>query len=81
MILKNRNRHGGGVLLYVKRGIRYTEINDTTSPQVESIWIKLAQKKESLALGIIYRPPSSKVDYFNDIIDQIDQIYSGADKV
>ena len=67
MILKNRNRHGGGFLLYVKRGIRYTEINDTTSPQVECMH-KTRTKKESLALGIIYRPPSSKVDYFNDIV-------------
>ena len=34
--LRNRNRHGGGVLIYVKDGIRYTKITDLTSTLVES---------------------------------------------
>ena len=37
---KNRNRLGG-VLLYVKDGIDYSEITELASEQVESVWIKL----------------------------------------
>ena len=60
---KNRNRHGGGVLLYVKDGIDYSEITELASEQVESVWIKLMYKKETLMLGVVYRPPSSNNDY------------------
>ena len=28
IVKKNRNRHGGGVLIYIKEGIQYTEITD-----------------------------------------------------
>ena len=47
IVKKNRNRHGGGVLLYVKDGIDYSEITELSSEQVESVWIKLMYKKET----------------------------------
>ena len=47
-IKKNRNRHGGGVLLYVKDGIVYSEITELASEQVESVWIKLMYKKRDV---------------------------------
>ena len=53
IVKKNRNRHGGGVLLYVKDGIDYSEITELASEQVESIWIKLMYQKETLMLGIL----------------------------
>ena len=31
MVKKNRNRHGGGVILYIKEGIQYTEITHVAS--------------------------------------------------
>ena len=37
IVKKNRNRHGGGVLLYVKDGIDYSEITELSSEQVESV--------------------------------------------
>ena len=57
IVKKNRNRHGGGVLLYVKDGIDYSEITELASEQVDSVWIKLMYKKETLMLGGVYRPP------------------------
>ena len=50
--LRNRNRHGGCVLIYVKDGIKYTKITDLTSTLVESTWINIKQ----LAVGVMYRP-------------------------
>ena len=61
---KDRNRHDGGVLLYVKDGIDYLEITELASEQVDSVWIKLMYKKETLMIGVVYRPPSSNNDYF-----------------
>ena len=76
IVKKNRNRHGGGVLLYVKDGIDYSEITELASEQVESVWIKLMYKKETLMLGVVYRPPSYNNDYFNCALNQIDHAHS-----
>ena len=65
LLRKIENRHGGRVLLYVKDGIDYSEITELASEQVGSEWIKLMYKKETLMLGVVYRPPSSNNDYFN----------------
>ena len=75
--LRNRNRHGVDVLIYVKDGIKYTKITDLTSTLVESTWINIKQ----LAVGVMYRPPSSDVEYFTNILDQLDHIYSKYDYV
>ena len=45
------------MLLYVKDGIDYSEITELASEQVKSVWIKLMYKKETLMLGVVYRPP------------------------
>ena len=43
--------------------------------QMESVWIKLMYKKETLMLGVVYRPPSSNNDYFNCELNQIDHAH------
>ena len=73
-----RNRHGGGVLLYVKDGIKYTKITSMTSSLVESTWINIKHPDESLAVGVMNRPPSANAEYFNNILDQLDHVHSGA---
>ena len=64
-VKKNRTRHGGGVLLYVKHDIDYNELAGLTGEDVESVWIKVRHSNETLALGVMYRPPASKNNYFN----------------
>ena len=34
IVTKNRNRHGGGVLIYIKEGMQYTEITDLAGSDV-----------------------------------------------
>ena len=55
IVKKDRNRHGGRVLLYVRDGIDYSEITELASEQVDSVWIKLMYKKETLMLSVVYR--------------------------
>ena len=38
VVLRNRNRHGGGVLIYVKNGIKYTNITNLDT-HVENVFI------------------------------------------
>ena len=75
-VKKNRNRHGGGVLVYIREGIAYNEITDLTGSQVESVWISIKSKRHSLAIGVMYRPPSSNTEYFQNMLDQIENVLS-----
>ncbi len=59
IVKKNWNRHGGGVILYIKEGIQYTEITDLAGSEVEGVWANIQCDKQHLALGVMYRPPSS----------------------
>ena len=61
----------GGVLLYIKEGRTVL-----TCPNIESVWVNIKCAKNGLALGIMYRPPSSVNEYFNNMLDQIDYVFS-----
>ena len=67
-VKKNRNRHGGGVILYIKEGIQYNEITNLAGSEVESVWANIQCDKQQLALGIMYRPPSSNHAYLKSIV-------------
>ena len=75
-VKKNRNRHGGGVMLYIKEGIQYNEITNLAGSEVESVWANIQCDKQQLALGIMYRPPSSNHAYLKSMLDQIYNVYS-----
>ena len=73
---KDRNRQGGGVLLYIKESIKYARRSDISgaSPAVENVWIEVKCSKntvniDSVLLGCFYRPPSSDTEYFDGILD------------
>ena len=80
--LRNRNRHGGGVLIYVKEGIKYTKITSCIDTLDKSVWVKIHVTDELLAMGVMHRPPSANVAYMTTILlDQLDEIYSNFDNV
>ena len=45
------------------------------------MWVNIQYKKHSLALGVMYRPPSSNNDYFDNSFDQIDNVISHNDNI
>ena len=57
-IRRDRNRHGGGVLLYVKDGISYNTRPDLQEEGLEAAWIELfLPKSKGILVSSIYRPP------------------------
>ena len=40
------------------------------------MWINIQSKRHSLAIGVTYRPPSSNTEYFQNMLDQIDNFLS-----
>ena len=64
------------MLLYIKEGIQYTEITNLAGSEVEVVWTNIQCDKQHLALGVMYRPPSSNYAYLKSMLDQIDNVFS-----
>ena len=68
---------GTGIALYVHESLKATPIEMTcnTTPNIESMFLKVAKGKSSVNVGIIYRPPNGNVneflDDFQDIINKL----------
>ena len=54
---RDRNRHGGGVAIYVRNCLSATVVNLSTSIDLELLMIKIAFQSISLFVGVFYRPP------------------------
>ena len=72
----DRNRRGGGVCIFISDAVKYTVIDNVCETDVESIWIRLVQDKRKLDIGIMYRPPSADMVYYEKILNQIEQVNS-----
>ena len=74
LLRNDRNRNGGGVALYVKEHLCPSKVNFHALS--ESIWAYTKLKNNHLAIGSVYRPPSSNVKYFDYINDDLEFITS-----
>ena len=69
----DRNRHGGGVALYVRDDVKHKPRKDLTIPGLESVWIEKStpDNKDDLVWSM-YRPPSASAAYYDKIIDNLE---------
>ena len=68
----DRNRHGGGVCVYVRQGINYLNRVDLVNSEIEALCVEI--KKPNCKAFIVlacYRPPNSNVDNFFTIYENI----------
>jgi hypothetical protein len=67
IIRKDRNRYGGGVVLYVRDNIPFSERKDLISKDVEMVCIEINMPyKKSLLINAWYRPPNSDINFFDE---------------
>ena len=64
-MLNDRNKHGGGVAMYIKEGIKYIVRSDLPIHNLELICIEV-QPLRSEPFNIVswYRPPNAPIDSF-----------------
>ena len=64
--INDRNKHGGGVAMYVLKSIDYFQLEDLLRSDIESISIqvKLGSYKPFIVTSF-YRPTGKPVAYFN----------------
>ena len=73
---RDRNRCGGGVLMYIRDDIDYELRTDIASVNnlVESLWVEIkCIDSMPCLISSIYRPPSARVGYYNGILDILDK--------
>ena len=67
ILRKDRNRHGGGVLLYIRNTINYAVRKDLMIESLEMITIEVKKPKtKAFIVNVWYRPPSSIAEIFDD---------------
>ena len=67
IIRKDRNTHGGGVVIYIREHLCFTNRNDLVSKNLEMICIEINNPHcRSFLLSVWYRPPNSEISLFNE---------------
>ena len=80
LLRHDRNRQGGGVCLFVRKSLKYSTVQ-TVKDKLESIWINVAFNNNNVGIGCMYRPPSADQEYYNDMLDQIEQVKATSDDI
>ena len=67
MIRNDRNRSGGGVVLYIRDTISFSERKDLVPEPLKMICIEVRRPhKMAFLVSAWYRPPNSSNDVFNE---------------
>ena len=62
---RDRNRYGGGVALYISNNLHFTYRSDLGSTYIEILWAEINAGGKKFLVGVLYRPPQSKVEYWD----------------
>ena len=67
---KDRNRHGGGVCVFIRNDIAFNIRTEFYHEELEAVFIDiLLPKSKPILLGILYRPPTQSAFY--DILETV----------
>ena len=70
VIRNDRNRNGGGVLIYIRSDIVFNLRTDLINESLEAVWVDiLLPKTKPILVGSIYRPPNQ-----NGFIEELDSV-------
>ena len=65
---RDRNRYGGGVVLYVRENLPYTIREDLVPVRLEMICVEInLPYNRSFLVSTWYRPPSAAIDLFEEL--------------
>ena len=63
----------GGVALYLRKEIHYERRVDLENPGLEILWCTIWTAGGKFLLGTAYRPPSSQMEYWDTLAENIDR--------
>ena len=80
IVRRDRNRHGGGVLIYIRNNINYARLADFESPNSEMIWVEIKNGSKEILLGACYRPPGQNANEIKTFLDDLEHALFLADR-
>ena len=73
VVRRDRNRHGGGVLLYIKDKWTVTNVCPREDFEMITVDIKLLNSPK-ITVGVVYRPPDSNVQWLHSFEDHMEDV-------
>ena len=73
-IRRDRNRNGGGVLVYIAQNLIFNHKEQLQSENFEHIWVDIRVRNETFALNALYRPPNETNESHNKFLDTASNI-------
>ncbi|CAG2247610.1 unnamed protein product [Mytilus edulis] len=70
-VRKDRNSHGGGIIMYFKNYVHIIRRQDLEHDEIESMWFELKTKLRSILININYRSERQSTVYFWQYFDQM----------
>ena len=78
----DRNSLGGGVGCYVNYKYKYIRRKDLELNDIELMWLEVKRtNSSSLFVGIIYRKPNAKMNFFDNLEEAIERVNSISNNV
>ena len=70
--LENKTK-GSGLGLYINRKHNYTVLKNFSvcNEHIETLFVKIANNETPITVGVIYRPPSGKIEQFNHQLQEL----------
>lgn len=75
-IRNDRNKNGGGVLLYYKDSLAAYEEHKLLIPStIEGVWINVKSQSQTWLFACVYRPPTD-LSFYNEFNDMLEKVWS-----
>ena len=68
---KDRNTHGGGVIIYLSVNVSFHPIDFSAPDDLELILLECSVGRYCFTVGGFYRPPSANRDYLQSFYDAV----------
>ena len=72
LVRRDRNRHGGGIAMYIQDHLPFTIT--LSHANAELLVIELCLRRSMVLCGLFYRPPSSDVSVLTDVEPALEQL-------
>ena len=59
---RDRNRHGGGVLIYISENLTFKQMSDLQSDKYEHIWADIKVNEQIYSINALYRPSTDNTN-------------------
>ena len=64
---KDKTNHASGLLIYVSNNVISRRLEVLETPNLDTLWIEIKDKNETILLYTAYRQPSSPVDFWDNL--------------